>query len=56
MVSMIHLAVLAGFHISQLDLHVISRLSDKCGYSYNYFVTGEDDKLIFIFPAIQLGH
>jgi hypothetical protein len=30
--QMIHLAVPAGFHTSQLDLHMVYRVSDKCGF------------------------
>jgi hypothetical protein len=37
-----HLAATAGFHTSQLVLHVIYRVSDRHGFSYNYFVTVED--------------
>jgi hypothetical protein len=44
----------AGSHTSQLDLTVDSRASDKTGsFLHNYFVTGEDDKAIFLYPAIQ---
>ncbi len=39
----IHSMVLAGFHISQLVFHAIYRVSDQQGFSYNYFVTGEDE-------------
>jgi hypothetical protein len=34
-VNMTHLAVPAGFHTCQLVLHLIYRISDKCGFSYN---------------------
>jgi hypothetical protein len=44
-VNTIHLAVPAGFHTSQLDLHAIYR------FSYNYFVTGEEDKADFSIPC-----
>ncbi len=43
-----HLGVPIRFHTSQLDLHTIYKVSDKCGFSYNYFVTGEDDKAVFL--------
>jgi hypothetical protein len=46
-VNMLHLAVPAGLHTSQLDLHTIHRVFDKCGFSFNYFLTGEDDKADF---------
>jgi hypothetical protein len=42
MVNISHLAVLAGFHTSQLVLHATNRVSHKQRFSYNYFVTGED--------------
>ncbi len=41
-VNTTHLAVTAGFQTSQLALHSIYRVSDKYGFSYNYFVTGKD--------------
>jgi hypothetical protein len=47
MVNATHLGVPAGFHASQLDLYVIYRVSEKCRFSYNYFVTGEDNKANF---------
>jgi hypothetical protein len=43
----------AGFHTSQLDLNTVYKVS-KCVFLYNYFVTGEDDKDVFLFPAIKL--
>ncbi len=43
MVNMTHLAVPAGVHTSQLVLHAIYRVSDRCGFSHNYFVTREDE-------------
>jgi hypothetical protein len=42
-VNITHRADPAGFHASQLVLHVINRGSDKYGFTYNYFVTGEDE-------------
>jgi hypothetical protein len=51
MVNMIHLAVPAGFHTTQLDLYMIYSVSDKCGFSYNYFVTEEEDKTDFSIPS-----
>jgi hypothetical protein len=41
-VNTTHLVVLAGFHISQLVLRVMFRVSDKCRVLHNCFVTGED--------------
>jgi hypothetical protein len=43
----------AGFHTSQLDLNTVYKVSDKSRFS---LVTGEDDKAIFLFPAIQCLH
>ncbi len=48
-----HLPVLDGFHTSQLILHVISRVSNKCGFSYNYFVTGKMNNVNILFPVIH---
>jgi hypothetical protein len=48
---MTHLAILAGSHTSKLDLHVIYRVFDKCGFSYNYFAAKEDDKANFSIPG-----
>ncbi len=39
------------FNISQLDLHAIYRVFNKCGFPDNYFVTGEDDKANFSIPG-----
>jgi hypothetical protein len=36
---------LSGLHTSQLGLYTIYRVYDNCRFSYNYFVTGEDDKV-----------
>jgi hypothetical protein len=47
MVNTIHLMVPARFHTAQLNLHTRYRVSDKCGFSYHYFVTREDDKANF---------
>jgi hypothetical protein len=43
----------AGSHTSQLDLIMGFRASDKTGYLYYYFVTGEDDEAVFPISAIQ---
>jgi hypothetical protein len=43
-VNTIHLVVPAGFNSFQLDLHTIYKVSNKCRFSYNYFVTREDNK------------
>jgi hypothetical protein len=44
MVNTTHLAVPAGFHISQMVLHAINRVSDKrVFFKYNCFVTREDE-------------
>jgi hypothetical protein len=49
---MIHSASPAGPHTSQLDLTVGYKVFDKTGYcSYNYFVTGEDNKAVFSNPG-----
>jgi hypothetical protein len=47
----------AGSHTSQQDLTMGYRVFDMSGYfSYNYFVTGKDNKAVFfIFPAIHFG-
>jgi hypothetical protein len=50
-VNTIHLAVPAGFHTSQLDLHAINRVFEKHRFSYIYFVTGEEDKADFSLPG-----
>jgi hypothetical protein len=56
MVSMTHLAILAGFQTFQLDLHSFYRVSDKGMLSYNYFVTGEEDKDNFSIPGtVSIG-
>jgi hypothetical protein len=43
--------VITMFNISQLDLHAIYRVFNKCGFPDNYFVTGEDDKANFSIPG-----
>jgi hypothetical protein len=53
-VNTVHEAFPSGFHTSQLDLHTIYRISDKCDFSYNYFVTGEDNKADFSIPSDTL--
>jgi hypothetical protein len=47
MVHTIHLAGPAGSHTSQPDLIAGYKISDKTRFLYNYFVTGEDDKVVF---------
>ncbi len=42
-VTMTQRAVPVGFHTSQMVLHVIHRVSDVHKFSYNNFVTGEDE-------------
>jgi hypothetical protein len=44
---------LPGSCTSQLDLIAVTRLSEKTGYFAQYFVTGEDDKAVFVFLTIQ---
>jgi hypothetical protein len=52
-VNMIHSAVLAGFCTLQLDLKMVYKLTYKSGFFIcGYFVTGEDDRAVFLFPAI----
>jgi hypothetical protein len=43
----------ARSYISELDLTMGFRASDKTGFLNNYFVAGEDDKAFFLFPAIH---
>jgi hypothetical protein len=47
----IHLAVPAGFHTSQMDLHLIYRVSNESRFSYNYFVKEEDNEANFSVPG-----
>ncbi len=52
MLNMKHFADPAGSHTSLLDLTVGYRVSGKTRYfSYNCFLTGEDDKAIFSIPG-----
>jgi hypothetical protein len=41
------------FHTFQLDLQMNYRVSNKCRFSYNYFVTGEGNTADFLFPVIH---
>jgi hypothetical protein len=43
-------AVPAGSHTSQPDLIAGYRASDKTGSSCNYFVTGENNKVVYSIP------
>jgi hypothetical protein len=42
-VNITNLAVPAGFNTSKLVLHAVYRVSNKHWFSYNYFVTGDDE-------------
>jgi hypothetical protein len=46
-VNTTHLVIPAGFHTSQPALHAINRVSEKQGFSCNYFLTGEMNKAVF---------
>jgi hypothetical protein len=51
-VNTIHLVGLAGPHTSQPDLTLGYKVSNKVKYfSYNYFVTGENNKAFFSIPG-----
>jgi hypothetical protein len=55
-VNTIHLVGSAGSHTSQPDLTTGHSASDKTRYfSFNYFVTGENDKDVLSVPGTQ-GH
>jgi hypothetical protein len=51
-INRIHLASMHGSYTYQSDITAVYKVSDKKGYfSYNYFVTGEDDKAVFSIPG-----
>jgi hypothetical protein len=53
-VNTTHSAVPAGLHTYELDLTTGYKVLIRPSFLYNYFVTGEDNKAVFLFSATQL--